>query len=196
MTLADPRDHDLADALTAARALAMAGDIQGIRDLETIAIGGSAAAMHVLAEEYAVGAFRDPDLSEHWFRSAVALSPTDYSIFRLGQFLYAAGRDEEAKAIFASGANAGFGLCMYWLARVYLREPSRSRDAEIRQLLEGASAQGYAWATRRLAALYLEGRYGLGAVPRGALLVLRTLTQLFPLFLRDPDDIRVRLNTR
>lgn len=187
-------ERQLAAVLTAARGRAANGDIQGLLDLEGLAKSGSSEAMIVLAEEYVGGPFVDLAKAERWFRTAYQVSPTNLSTFQLGRFLNWQERDEEAKEVFANGARRGFGLSMYWLAVIYLRETPRGSHypPEARQLLEAASAQGYVWATRRLASMLVKGKFGLADVPRGVALFFLYFKQFIPTVLKDPHDLRLR----
>lgn len=177
-----------------ARASASNGDCRGMADLHVLAANGSCEAMMMLGEEYGLGPFRDLAQSELWFKAAYEAVPSNWTAFRLGQFYFVNSDFAKAEEIFRQGSSSDFGLCTYWLAKMYLRDPEQryARASYIRQLLARASSLGYAWASRKLSALLLMNFYGVAGLPTGLWYYFVAIVQVLAIGARDPHDIRLR----
>ena len=161
-----------------------------ITELIALAERGSLMSMIYLGWIYkrGLGAEIDPAQSEYWYSRAIAGGST-LAIYHLGH-LYLDSLDYvKAADVFEKGASINYPPAMFCLGCMYLEGQGVSRDFEkARLLFKRAADQKNVFDKRKLAAMYLTGKYGLRDFFNRVSLFCSVFWDLFVIFRSDPNS--------
>lgn len=142
---------------------------QAITELTVLAERGSIMSMVYLADIFAAGkrAQKDEAAAVSWYTRAYARG-SYIAMYNLGAIYYNSKRYQEAKEIFEAEACMNDTPSMYHLANIYLLQQGSAGDIDkALDLLERAAALGHIYAKKRLALLFISGRFGFWNIFRG-----------------------------
>lgn len=187
-------DHELMEREPDLQRLRFAYDLlkadqsTAIIELEKLTEDGSVMSELYLADFYSRKPNTDPLNAEKWFKVAF-----DHGSARglvcLAIHYAKAGKLDEAERLYLIGKSRNDGPSMYYLAKLYIRENRHAiASGEIKNLLEGAAAQGHASAMRDLWQMHVKGIFGMQNIPKGIWLLIYYLYKSFSFaFLRRAD---------
>lgn len=182
--------------LRRAYALLASDDASAVQEFKALSEAGSTKSMIYLGYLFREGKGVSADLKEAeiWFKRAYE-SGSITGLFYLGRLYMRLENYSESEKIFLEGADRNYPPAIYWLARLYYRDPPRwKRLNEARPLLELAQDRGHIWARRDLARLYMRGAFGMDQIPRGIWLFVTGLKDLLLEFKRNPKSQRLKLD--
>lgn len=180
--------------LLRARAMLKTESSQALHDLEKLADHGSLMSMVYIAWAYSNGEGLHLDLeqAEAWYRRAVDGGSILASLY-LGT-LYGKQRkfDQEIEA-YSIGVIKDFPPSIYRLGWLYFMGYGVDRDlTKARELWERASKLGHVRAKRYLGLSMMQGKYGILEIPRGAVMLISLVGEIWRIISRDPQSDLLR----
>jgi len=163
---------------------------QALQNLETLARQGSLMSMVYLGWAYGTGdgLGRDPKKAEEWYRKAAG-NGSILGRFYLGVHLLNGEKMGQAVREFEIGSEDGFPPSMDRLGKMHFygigMPPDRSRA---RELWERAARLGHVRAKRRLGFAMAGGKYGFSNIPRGMVMVISVIGDIYRVASRDPQS--------
>jgi hypothetical protein len=161
---------------------------QALNDLEALASRDSLMSMVYLGWAYSKGDGLDQDArkAEEWYRKA-ADAGSVMAGFYLGVLLLNQGRFEQAIREFELGVKSEFTPSIDRLGKMYfygLGVPSDILKAK--ELWQRAANRGHVRAMRRLAFAMAGGRYGVLNIPRGVVMIITLIADIYRIASQDP----------
>jgi TPR repeat protein len=167
---------------------------EALRLLKGLAADSSEYALLSLGWLYESANLGTPDLNlAHSYYERAAKQGSAEAYRRIGQLWLDEGQEEQARAAFQQGSEAGNISCMYWLGKMMQEGSGGEADVDRgTKWLEAAAAQGHIYAKRRL--LAIEGEK-VGSILRKLLIrarILRLAKDVAREVWKDPDSDKVR----
>lgn len=168
--------------------------LEAINDLEKLAERGSLMSMVYLGGAYedGIAVLKNESQAENWYRRAMD-GGSNLAVYYLGH-LYLDKQDYlKAKEIFSYGDLKGYSPTTYRLAYMYLDGKGIPKDErKAFELFKKASDDGHVFAKRKLAGIYLSGKYGVTNIFKGFFLFLIAVKDVIALSIIDPHSDHIR----
>jgi len=191
LTPANWNNEPGADALRRAYELLKTNPKKAVNELEALADRGSLMSIWYLADAYYSGRYfaKDMNGAKKWYRRAEE-SGASYGSHMLGSVCYKIEEFPEALSAFSRGAANGYAPSIYRLGMMYKDGKGTSVDLnESRRLLESAVAKGHLFAKRDLGTLYISGKMGIQAIPKGFLMIVSLFFDMIVITFRERNTI-------
>ena len=165
-----------------------------ITQLKRLAEHGSLMSMIYLAWVHKSGIGVVPDITqaEYWYRQA-ASGGSNLALYYLGHLYLDNKQYGKAEEVFSAGAELEYSPTIFCLGQMYLDGSGVPKDSNKALLLfKKAAGRGHVFAMRSLAAMYLSGRYGVGNIFKGLVLLCSAIINAIVISRADPDSDKLR----
>ena len=180
--------------LKLARRMLKTNPTRAVHDLEDLAERGSIMSMVYLGWAYSKGddLTHDAKKAEKWYRKATSAGSALAS-FYLGVHLLNYGIAEEAVIAFEIGANSGFLPSLDRLGKMYFYGIGVPENrAKAKELWQRAANLGHVRAKGRLGFAMAGGSYGIINIPRGVMMIISVVADIYRITNRNPQSDLLR----
>ena len=162
--------------------------------LKELASRGSRMSMNYIGEAYRKGLGTPIDISQstEWYRRATEAGSVRAS-YEVGRNYLDIQDFGKALDAFSLGVAKEYSPSLNMLGTMHMEGSGVPVDlGKARELFERAASQGHFFSKRHLAYLLMKGKFGFWRRPKGVLLLLSAMKDMFMVVLRDPLSDRLR----
>ena len=142
--------------------------------------------------QFGMGTEKDVEKAEYWYeRGAQAGLPEGH--YRIGLMRLHTEKFTEAVPFMERAAEAEYAPALFEMGRMYWFGKGVEADqAKAYGYCERAAALGHLFARRALAKRLLRGERGIWRIPLGVLAVAKLMVDFIRIYMKDPNDPRLR----
>lgn len=155
-------------------------------------LGSTNAAINIgWAYHHGKGVAKDLSQAEFWLKQAFEKGDPAASYY-LGNLYSTLGKIDEANLIYKNGVELGYFPAAYCLAiNIINKGENREEITYGYELLKWAARFGHAYSIRKLAELYIHGKFGLFKIPYGFYLFFKSAWIALTVALKNETDDRL-----